>query len=397
MHHMLAQAVIGYCELSMHSEKQYSKNHVDKAGAILAQPNVAERSPEDFAQAMQVLSFWRSLHENPLEDAVELSRRVASACDARVVMAKRLKRTSSIMRKLVRMPDMKLSRMQDIGGCRAIVSTNKKVGKVVRDLKKKKDFRIKDYQQKPKDDGYRSVHLIGKFRDDNGNKREIEIQIRSAAQHAWATSVEIIDLFTGQAIKANMGLPDWRAFFLAASEQIQLIETISFYNQLSHDALASEIYDRLAYDRLRHASQRTVDNLIKLEELERKLGILRRFSGFAASLQAADDHMAEQQTSGYVLLSIDTELQEVDVKLFAEDQFATGNSMYLQAEMASASQPHISVALVSSDAVGGIKEAYPNYFADSSEFVKYMSASVEAIRHYNPNKVGRAIRKLFQS
>ena len=381
----------------MPSEKHHSKNHVDRAGVVLAQPNVAEQKPAEFAEAMRVLSFWRSLHEEPLEEAVELTKRAALGCDSRVVMAKRLKRTSSIMRKLVRMPDMKLSRMQDIGGCRAIVSTSKKVSKVVRDLKRKKDFRIKDYQQSPKDDGYRSVHLIGKFRDSSNNKREIEIQVRSAAQHAWATSVEIIDLFTGQAIKANMGLPDWRAFFLAASEQIQLIETISFYNQLSHDALASEIYNRIAHDRVRDVSERVIANLIKLEELERKLRILRRFSGFAASLQAADDHIAMQQTSGYVLLSIDTELQEVDVKLFAEDQFATGSSMYLQAEIASASQPHISVALVSSDAVGGIKEAYPNYFADSSQFVKYMSASVEAIRHYSPNKVGRAIRKLLQS
>ena len=383
-------------EISMSSGKHYSKSQVDRAGFVLAQPDVATKKPAEFAEAMQILSFWRSLHEEPLEGAFELTKEVAAGSDSRVVMAKRLKRTSSIMRKLARMSDMKLSRMQDIGGCRAIVATSKKVNKVVRDLRKKRGFRVKDYQKKPKPDGYRSVHLIGKFSDHSEREHEIEIQVRSSAQHAWATSVEIIDLFTGQAIKASMGLPDWRAFFLSASEQIQLIESIPFYNQLSHDALAEEIYRRIAHDRVKSASNEVITNLTRLEQLESKLGIIRKFTGFAASLQAADDHLAEQQTSGYVLLSIDTELQEVDVKVFPEQQFAASSSMYLQAEIASASKPHISIALVSSDAVGGIKEAYPNYFADSSQFVRYMSASVEAIRHYKPNTLARAIRKLFQ-
>jgi len=46
--------------------------------------------------------------------------------------------------------------------------------------------------------------------------------------------------------------------------------------------------------------------------------------------------------------------------------------MYTEAEKQSAGKEYIVVALVSTVALGGIKEAYPNYFADSTEFLKYL-------------------------
>ncbi len=35
-------------------------------------------------------------------------------------------------------------------------------------------------------------------------------------------------------------------------------------------------------------------------------------------------------------------------------------------------QNHSIVALVSTNAIGGVQEAYPNYFADSEDFIKYL-------------------------
>jgi hypothetical protein len=56
-----------------------------------------------------------------------------------------------------------------------------------------------NYIEKPKPDGYRGVHLIIKYR--STAKREykdqnIEVQIRSRLQHAWATAVETCETFT---------------------------------------------------------------------------------------------------------------------------------------------------------------------------------------------------------
>jgi len=40
----------------------------------------------------------------------------------------------------------------------------------------------------------------------------IEIQIRSKLQHIWATAVETVGFFTGQAIKSNEGEKEWNDF-----------------------------------------------------------------------------------------------------------------------------------------------------------------------------------------
>ena len=45
---------------------------------------------------------------------------------------------------------------------------------------------------------------------------------------------------------------------------------------------------------------------------------------------------------------------------------------YIETEKQSAGKNDIVVALVSTTAIGGIKEAYPNYFADSTEFIKHL-------------------------
>jgi hypothetical protein len=360
----------------------FSKTQINKAGDMLIGADTAYQESAAFEQSVSILSFWRSVHEAPLERAVNFARLRANKVDSKAVLAKRLKRTHSIIRKLKRANSMKLSRMQDIGGCRVIVATSKKVQKVVRALKQDKAFKVVDYLKNPKDDGYRSVHLIGTFPDHNKQLRNIEIQVRSVAQHSWATSVEIVDLFTSQSLKTNSGKPEWREFFILASKQIDLIEEIPLYNQLSRSQLAYEIYRRIAHDRVEQARKVIVENLIKLETIQRRLSILKKFEGYAFSLKAADEHMAEEPSAGYALLLIDMKQRHVDLNVFSKDQFEVVSNSYLHAEMNSLKKPEQVVALVSSDAVGGIREAYPNFFADSTQFVKYIGASVDAISQH---------------
>ncbi len=96
------------------------------------------------------------------------------------------------------------------------------------------NVRITDYISAPKDDGYRSVHLVGKFPDGAGASRNIEIQVRTRIQHYWATAVEIVDLFTGQALKSNQGEPEWKALFAAVSRQFALMESVHIFSQLEY-------------------------------------------------------------------------------------------------------------------------------------------------------------------
>lgn len=291
---------------------------------------------------------------------------------------------------------MKLRAMQDIGGCRAIVSNEKRVWKVVRDLRDKKDFKIKDYIRNPKPDGYRGVHLIGNFSSSHGNIRSIELQVRTDAQHAWATAVEIIDLFTGQAIKANQGTEEWRRFFRCAGDQIALIESIHLYNQISTQRLTGEILRKFRESAIR-GNQAVVENAVTLYSLGEKLGILEHFNARANSLKAADDHFTKAATKGYVLLEISLQKHEITSHLFPEERFEQSIEAYLSAEKRAALSKGIVVALVSTDALGGIKEAYPNYFADSTLFMKYISASIAAYKIFNPSSFSRAWKKLFGS
>ena len=66
---------------------------------------------------------WRSSHGMPLNTFRKTLRLYATRLDSQSLVAQRIKRLSSIELKLRRFPTMKLSQMQDLGGCRAIVNS----------------------------------------------------------------------------------------------------------------------------------------------------------------------------------------------------------------------------------------------------------------------------------
>ena len=83
----------------------------------------------------------------------------------------------------------------------------------------------KDYILDPKPDGYRSIHLVMKFRSRlerlaHCNGLRVEIQIRSQMQHAWAMAVETASAVTNQALKSGVGQADWKRFFLLVGDII---------------------------------------------------------------------------------------------------------------------------------------------------------------------------------
>jgi (p)ppGpp synthase/HD superfamily hydrolase len=59
----------------------------------------------------------------PWSNGAHLLRVRIRNVEQKALVAQRPKRSSSIINKLVREPDMKLSQMQDLGGCRTILST----------------------------------------------------------------------------------------------------------------------------------------------------------------------------------------------------------------------------------------------------------------------------------
>lgn len=151
-------------------QPQYSRGQVDAAGRILV-PALTVGSaepPEDseaaLNDALTIINNWRASHSYPLlAFRMTLTKR-ARGIDDRVVIAQRLKRLSSIQVKLMRNPKMALSRVHDIGGCRAVVRNVARVNRIVRLYEdsharnphvRAEFVRKYDYIAQPKEDGYR--------------------------------------------------------------------------------------------------------------------------------------------------------------------------------------------------------------------------------------------------
>lgn len=103
-----------------HVKPLYSKKQVAKAGEILREAN---SKPVDVEWANEILSNWRAIHSYPSNTFQATLRDKLAIIDKSALVAQRLKRAPSIISKLRLFPEMKLSRMQDIGGLRAVVSS----------------------------------------------------------------------------------------------------------------------------------------------------------------------------------------------------------------------------------------------------------------------------------
>lgn len=124
-------------------------------------------SMDRYLEAYAVMSNWRASHQFPLNTFKINLRERARSIDEHAFVAQRLKRAPSIIAKLSRFPNIRLTQMQDIGGCRAVVSTLADV-QALRDALKRSRIKHrlvneKDYITAPKEDGYRGIHLVYRY------------------------------------------------------------------------------------------------------------------------------------------------------------------------------------------------------------------------------------------
>ena len=110
----------------------------------------------------------------------------------------RLKQTASIVGKLERLglefsPEAIEQNLNDVAGVRVICSYLDDVYTIAQALTKQDDvrlLRIKDYIKEPKENGYRSLHLIVSipvFFAEMPRDVKVEVQIRTVAMDFWAS------------------------------------------------------------------------------------------------------------------------------------------------------------------------------------------------------------------
>ena len=142
-------------------------------------------------------------------------------------IAQRLKRRPQILRKLRRL-SVRLTQLQDIGGCRIIVDKNTDVDELKSFITTRlasagfaKVLRETDYRDLGRDDtGYRALHLL---LDVKGYK--IELQLRSRIQHYWSESIERTSVVYGKRLKEHEGDQVVLDYFKAFSNALHTIET----------------------------------------------------------------------------------------------------------------------------------------------------------------------------
>lgn len=133
-----------------------------------------------------------------------------------VIVSQRLKREPQIINKLVRQPGMLLARIEDIGGCRAVLPSPDAVAGVEQRIRKRWEVkRYRDYVDEPKVGGYRAVHLVTE-RDG----MRIEVQLRTKGQQEWADTVESFAGHYDLPLKDESGPAVVLDFFKRAGEGI---------------------------------------------------------------------------------------------------------------------------------------------------------------------------------
>nr|WP_179350610.1 RelA/SpoT domain-containing protein [Streptomyces sp. Alain-F2R5] len=170
---------------------ELSKGAVNRAGDVLRDwhsRGADLRSYElgDHDNAFSTLSAWRAAHSYPLTKVTNGLRVMADCPASGAKVAQRLKRAPQIVSKLIRQPKMKLARIEDIGGCRAVLLSPDHVEDVAQRMRGRWPIhRERDYSATPKTSGYRAVHFV----TERDGKR-IEVQLRTVGQQAWADAVE---------------------------------------------------------------------------------------------------------------------------------------------------------------------------------------------------------------
>lgn len=182
-----------------------TKTKIDRAGVALSKGEF--RSEEELLELEGVFDEYRKSHLQPLSETTIELQNWLNAYGGSYYIAQRLKRKPQIIRKLNRL-SVRLTQLQDIGGCRIIVEKNQDVEKLRKFIEEKistqSNFKLNrstDYREKGRDDtGYRSLHLM---LEKNGIK--LELQIRSRIQHYWAESIERTSVIYGYHLKEKEG------------------------------------------------------------------------------------------------------------------------------------------------------------------------------------------------
>lgn len=362
--------------MTLHATKKYSRSRVDRAGREL----VSETQQGEVVEgALSVLNDWRSFHTFPLNSTTIVLKQKARRVEGDALVVQRLKRARSILSKLTREPSMRLSQMQDIGGCRAVFTSIDSVYRLKESYLNRQGqyevVHIADYIRSPKPSGYRSLHIVLRYKSKKYPQYDnvlLEVQARTLTQHAWATAVETVGAVLGQALKSSEGEEAWLSYFQSASLALEYIEKPIFTTIIPQSL---------------GVIART------LARLDKELQVSKKLSSYRDALRATEDKNLKKD--GYFLLVLLPAQPELQIMHFPKRNAEEAYREYERYERLiplAPDNPQIPLfpdlanytgaqaVLVGAESFKSLRESYPNYYLDTEHFLESIENFVRRYR-----------------
>lgn len=218
-----------------------------------------------------------------------------------------------------------------------------------------------NYIDHPKPSGYRGIHDVYTYHvepkkgrageEQPWNGMLVEVQYRTAVQHAWATAVELAGLVTENNPKFDRGSPEFIDYFKLSSEMLsRTFEGLpSCYPEYSHLTLLHSLFEA---DQTTHIST--------------------LFSELKKSEGGIDPRKASILIFRY---SADFFEEQLEVKSFDSMNSAIQEYNELERSLSDTAD----IVLVGSRSSDSIKSAYRNYFSDATEFLNLLGHAEEFV------------------
>lgn len=337
-----------------------SKSLINKAGKTLVHGDIFT---SEYEEALELANRWRACHAYPINTFQATLRTKIKTCKGEVLVAQRLKRMPTIIDKLTRFSNMQLTTMQDIAGIRAIFDELSDIDDIVFKYVNNKTFPHEfvgsyDYISNPRDiDGYRSHHLVYKYYNKQMPMYDglrVEIQLRTKLQHIWATAVETMGTFLGQALKSKQGEKEWLDFFALVSSVFSFLENTPQVPRFAH-----------------LSKEQAINEVAKMEQ---ELGAIEKMKNFSTVVSS----IGGNKSYTYHLLVLNSLKHTIDVYTYDRDNFEGAMSDYAKFEDDAAKGSKLEPVLVSAGPMENLRKAYPNLFLDITEFEKVLMNLIQS-------------------
>lgn len=326
-----------------------SNRQIDKLGEKLK--NEIELTDNEYQELLR----WRNSFSASL-DYYHKRLKEKIGTDGVMAIAKRIKRIESIRVKLKRFSTMRLSTLQDIAGLRVILKNKERLEKAFLIFRNAQSInklkRLDDYHYRPKDDGYRGVHLVYQ----TPTSRMVEIQFRTELEHIWATAVEVYGTLQKVSFKTGEGEQEWREFFKVLSSFFSVEEGYSPLKE--HEQLSKK------------------QILSKLKKYIKQLKAIERLNSATNSIEIIVSKRNKGRTGKYALLELNCDTHTTSIDIFTKDELSKAIEEYTKKELSLKEGTGKNIVLVNIESVEEIQKTYPNYFLDTKNLLKILSKIV---------------------